>query len=253
MLFENKVTPALGGDSFQEYGVLDRARRVLEYVINLGDATKTALTEQAIWVATSVHLEQKPRPDGEPYLGHVFRVAERIALEYGSTSVEVILAAILHDTVEDQPEALINMLDVSTLSTTRSQREHALKCIAHAFGDEVSSLVGSLTNPSGEYSTTEEKNAAYVAHIAEIIQDPRVALIKLADFSDNGLRLHLVKDPARREKLSRKYLPVVTLFKERIASIDNTLLAEENKRTILQRLEKAEGEIKAYLLNPQKI
>jgi (p)ppGpp synthase/HD superfamily hydrolase len=61
--------------------------------------------QDAMVLALEIHKNQRPRPDG-PYLYHILRVINRIVEEYMITDPELVIAALLHDSVEDQAEKL---------------------------------------------------------------------------------------------------------------------------------------------------
>src|SRR5262245_39376058 len=60
-----------------------------------------ARLEEALELAARLHRHQ--RRVREPYLNHLLRVAIRIIHYYGVTDVDIIIAALLHDSVEDHP------------------------------------------------------------------------------------------------------------------------------------------------------
>ena len=57
--------------------------------------------EQVKELATRLHGDQKRKYSGDPYVSHTFRVAD-IVKEYGGDDA-MIMAAILHDVLEDTP------------------------------------------------------------------------------------------------------------------------------------------------------
>jgi len=62
----------------------------------------TAALLEALLFASAMHKSQTRKGvDGEPYVNHVIQVAELLARVGGIVDVEVLQAAILHDTVED--------------------------------------------------------------------------------------------------------------------------------------------------------
>jgi (p)ppGpp synthase/HD superfamily hydrolase len=53
-----------------------------------------------------LHLEQAPRPDGTPYIEHPLAVASQILEAMAHKDPDVVVAALLHDAVEDQTARL---------------------------------------------------------------------------------------------------------------------------------------------------
>src|SRR5262245_36504120 len=79
----------------------------------------------ALDLAARLHADQ--RRVREPYLNHLLRVAIRIIHYYGVRDVDVIVAALLHDSAEDQAERLAGEADT----------DKALAKLAELFGPRV--------------------------------------------------------------------------------------------------------------------
>ena len=71
--------------------------------------TSEAHIHDALGVMLDAHCEQKGRQSGEDYAQHPLEVALHVIEQFGATSPEVIIAALLHDTVEDQARKLVAM------------------------------------------------------------------------------------------------------------------------------------------------
>ncbi len=119
-----------------------------------------ALIEKAVRYAADQHQDQK-RKDGSPYIIHPLAVAEIVA-EIG-LDTDAILAAILHDCIEDT-------------SSTFDE-------IAKEFGLVVAELVEGVTKLTRvEYSTLEEQQMENLRKMfMAMSKDIRVILIKIAD------------------------------------------------------------------------
>lgn len=204
---------------------------------------------KALDLAMEIHSDQKPRPDGS-YINHILRVSTRIVEEYGIKDLELVIAALLHDSVEDQSEKLASRINGGEKA---SEREKALLFINDNFGKRVENIVFKLTNLEHEDKniSQDQKNKVYLKHVKEAIEDLDVLPIKLADFSDNALNLESVKETEKRLKLSHKYLPVIEVFieklertqdvfnPEKIAEIkNNLLLGIENTKDFINNQEK---------------
>ena len=189
--------------------------------------------EEALYLALEIHGDQKPRPDG-PYIDHILRVSSRLINEYGIKDIELVIAALLHDSVEDQAKKLALLVENSD---SISEREKALFFVKNKFGERVAKIVSKLSNPEPETEgmSAIEKNNIYKEHVKEAIEDSDVFPIKLSDFSDNALNLEAVNDPSRRLKLSKKYLPVMEVFIERLKSAQN-ILSKEKITSMTNRL-----------------
>ncbi|MEI7765467.1 MAG: HD domain-containing protein [bacterium] len=206
--------------------------------------------KEALSLALEIHKDQKPRPDG-PYVNHILRVSNRIVEEYGIKDPELVIAAALHDSVEDQAKKLANLVNNTEAI---SEREKALLFIKNTFGERVEKIVSKLSNPEPESEglSPEKKNLIYKEHVKEAIEDSDVFPIKLSDFSDNALNLEAVGDPTRRLKLSKKYLPVIEVFVDRIERAQD-ILSPEKITEMKNRLLSAIEDIKNFIKNQENI
>ncbi|WP_176458275.1 HD domain-containing protein [Rhodococcus sp. WWJCD1] len=169
----------------------------------------------ALELATAAHLSQKRIGRAaypvDPYIVHPLRNVLRL-IRLGCTDTDVLSATALHDTVEDQPREIVSILDESRL-TDGSNQQTALDLITENFNAETSRLVAAVTNPPTDAVLSKaEKNAAYAAHVADVIKDPKVFLVKFADFVDNAGSVQYLEDDAKRTKLAAKYAPAVAVF-----------------------------------------
>lgn len=142
---------------------------------------------EAFELADAAHAAQK-RSSGEPYIMHPLAVADIIAgLEM---DVESIIAALLHDVVEDT--------------------EYTLEDIEMLFGKDVAFLVDGVTKLSQiDYKTKEEQQLeSYRKMFLAMAKDVRVVVIKLADRLHNMRTLGSVNE----EKQKRKARETLEIF-----------------------------------------
>lgn len=196
------TTEDLSGERHQ--GTRERLRRLDQAVSGFESADRTRIGEAAS-LMVALHYDQADRPDGSPYVDHPLDVALTGILEFGFGDGDYVVAALLHDSVEDQPQKLAG-------ESEDEASVAALRELTRRFGPRVANLVAHVTNPDWETTDRDEKNRLYREHFRQITAaDPLAFAIKLADFSTNALRLDAVKetDPARYDKLRRKYCPVI--------------------------------------------
>ena len=136
----------------------------------------TTIVDIARRLAEQHHAGQVDKA-GEPYLGHVLRVADRVAA-HGPVAVA---AALLHDVIEDTAAGTDDLA-------------------AAGIPDAVIEVVLLLTKTEGPLD----------AYYARIRAHPVAVVVKLADVADNSdpARLGLL-DAATRERLERKYAKAV--------------------------------------------
>ncbi|MCW2937920.1 MAG: (p)ppGpp synthetase SpoT/RelA [Actinomycetia bacterium] len=147
---------------------------------------------RAYAVAERMHRGQT-RKSGAPYITHPLAVATILAaLGMDATTL---VAALLHDTVEDTPY---------TLGQVRAE-----------FGDEVAVLVDGVTKLDGERWGDRAEAETFRKIVLAAAADLRVLVIKLADRLHN-LRTLGFKEPKGRERIARASLELLVPFAERL-------------------------------------
>lgn len=200
-------------------------------------------TELAIATAAWAHREQRRLIRGDlprtTYIEHPLRNAARV-LRWGVTSEPIVLACILHDTVEDAAFELADLFGDGAGGDEGAAREIVLRQFAAAFGERVAELVRALSNPLRTESLGEDDaHRAYREHVVDVVADPEVAVCKLADLVDNALSLHHTGSPGdpRTARLARKYAPVLEVLRERVAAQDvRDLLSADGYRAVTEAL-----------------
>ena len=125
-------------------------------------------------LATKAHGEQKRKYSGDPYVTHTFRVADTVE-KYGG-DVAQIMAAILHDVLEDTPMSENELwMELLTIVDTH-------------IANDVIKLVRELTDvyttenfPDFNRKARKEMESMRMGNIS-----PRSQTIKYADLLDNG-------------------------------------------------------------------
>lgn len=124
--------------------------------------------DDALLFASNLHRNQIRKGSGIPYVAHLLSVAG-IALEYGADEEEAI-AALLHDTIEDQAND-----DVEGLKSR----------LRETFGTKVLAIVEACTDaeaiPKPPWQRRKEQ---YIAHLAEA--SPSVLLVSVSDKLHNA-------------------------------------------------------------------
>ncbi|WP_089154242.1 HD domain-containing protein [Micromonospora sp. NBS 11-29] len=215
-----------------EPGLLARFR--LE-IAAFDDAARDRLTE-ALDLAADLHRDD--RRVREPYLNHLLRVAIRMMHHYQVRDVDVIVAGLLHDAVEDHPTELAGGSAGAEVTAA------ALATLATRFGPRVARLVEAVTNPA--YDPGRDRHTQYREHVAASLdREPWARVIKVSDFTDNGVGvIHTVGPKVAR--LAAKYRPLVPVFRDLIARTD-TPLSPPVKQHIFAQLDLAEERFTAIL------
>lgn len=131
----------------------------------LNDSFKTAEIEEqlrnAYEFAFDAHIEQRRKTTGEPFIIHPVTVALIVANEIG-LGVKSVVAALLHDVVEDT--------------------DYSLETIQSRFGGDTADIVAGLTKITNVYNARSNVQAeTFKKMLLSIKGDPRVVFIKLAD------------------------------------------------------------------------
>ncbi|WP_242422276.1 RelA/SpoT family protein, partial [Frankia torreyi] len=146
----------------------------------------------AYGVAERLHAGQMRR-SGDPYISHPLAVTEALA-ELG-VDTTTLIAALLHDTVEDTG--------------------YTLDSVAEEFGGEVANLVDGVTKLDkmrfGEAAEAETLRKLIVA----LARDYRVLVIKIADRLHNMRTLDFMSPP-KRVKISRVTLEILAPLAHRL-------------------------------------
>jgi HD domain-containing protein len=190
--------------------------------------------ERALELAARLHAGD--RRDREPYVNHLLRVAIRIMSHYGVHDADVVCAALLHDAVEDHAADLAAGGGGAELAGAGATQLAALAVLAAEFGPRVAELVGAVTNPV--WVPDRDQDEQYREHVAASLREnPWARIIKVSDFTDNGVGLIHTTGP-RLHRLADKYAPLVPILRELIARPDTPLDATV-KEHILGQIERA--------------
>jgi len=157
-------------------------------------AEQVARIRKAYLIGAEAHSGQT-RKSGEPYITHPVAVAGILA-DLGMDA-ETIIAAILHDTLEDTP-----------LSREQLERE---------FGATVAALVDGVTKLDKVMFRTLQEAAAesFRKMLLAMARDLRVILIKLADRLHNMRTLAAMEASARR-RIARETLDIYAPIAQRL-------------------------------------
>lgn len=155
--------------------ILNAYRGLLRSCRQLRDREDTRQIRKAFDVAVEAHKEHR-RKSGEPYIFHPIAVA-RICTEEIGLGPTAIVAALLHDTVEDT--------------------DMTLEDIERMFGEKVRTIIDGLTKIDDVFDHSQSIQAEnFRKMLLTLSDDVRVILIKLAD------RLHNMRtlDAMKKEK-----------------------------------------------------
>ena len=189
---------------------------------------------QAAEFGASAHKGQT-RLSGEPYIAHPVAAAAILADLHLDT--DTIIAAILHDVIEDTP-------------TPKDQ-------LAQRFGADVAEIVDGVTKLDQiKFKSREEAQAeSFRKMLLAMVRDLRVVLVKLADRTHN-MRTIEAMAVTRRRAIARETLEIYAPIAERLGLYDLKLELEDlgfaalypQRYRVLERaLKRARGNQKEFL------
>ena len=165
------------------------AKNIEEFVVEKGERVLYALK-----LAEEIHIDDRRKTTGEPYINHCVAVAS--ILESWGVDEDEVVAGLLHDTVEDHPDKI------------------NLKVIKNLFGERVAFLVDGVTklkSKTGEKSEFETLRKV----TRESLIDPGVARIKLSDRIHNMVTMDGMKPETQKKKAKETlavYAPLAESF-----------------------------------------
>jgi len=196
------------------------------------------LLKQAYVVAKNAHDGQM-RSSGDPYITHPVAVALNLAQM--NLDHETLMAALLHDVIEDTP-------------VTKDE-------LAELFGHTVAELVEGVSKLDKlTFDNKEEMQAEnFRKMVLAMVQDIRVILIKLADRTHNMRTLGALR-PDKRRRIARETLEIYAPIANRLGihDIKNELellgfqaLYPMRSRALKSAVSSARGNRKAIINNIQ--
>src|SRR5688500_7152048 len=185
---QHAVRPEPADDAVPEY--MRALERAASY---LGEDQRRQL--RRAWVVGAAAHAGQTRRSGEPYITHP--VAGAGVLAEKKVDVETLIAAILHDTVEDTPLTLADLAD--------------------EFGDTVAELADGATKLEKLQFQDRREAAAesFRKMLLAMARDLRVILIKLADRLHN-MRTLGAQTAEARERIARETLEIYAPIAQRL-------------------------------------
>ncbi len=200
------------------------------------DHDKIAKISQAYAVAATAH-EKQIRQTGDPYIIHPIAVARILAAQ--RMDFETIMAALLHDVLED----------------TNVDKES----LAKEFGQTVAEMVDGVSKLTQiHFESREEAQAEnFRKMLLAMTKDIRVILIKLADRLHNMRTIDALQ-PERRRRISRETLEIYAPIANRLGmhnirvefeDLGFSALYPQRCRVLKARVRKARGNRKQIFKN----
>lgn len=198
--------------------------------------------EDAILVAADLHDGQHRISDGVkvPYFLHPLAVAEK-AKDFSYADDEVVIAAVLHDTVEDcAPKIIPGHLH------PEERRKQAVDAIRKNWGKRVANAVDKLSNDPPEKGVSKQQSRKhYQDHVYQSVMkgsDPIVFIVKFSDFLDNAGRIDPTF-PQRARHFYAKYHPLVRTFRKALSKFSKVASDKADYASIEKELDRVEADL----------
>ncbi len=184
---------SLGDLPALSHTIVDEARDNLLRSIYYLPVAERSVVMQACVFGDKAHIKDV-RKSGEPYITHPIAVADILA--GFRLDKDTLVAAILHDTVEDTDTTLEQVSDL--------------------FGETVARLVDGVTKlKSSKTNKQAGKAATFTKIINATLSDPRVLIIKLSDRLHNMSTMDAVREEKQKSTAKETldfYIPLARLF-----------------------------------------
>jgi GTP pyrophosphokinase len=160
----------------EEQEILSQLEELIESCPKCQSEENRKLISKAFKLAHNAHKGMR-RKSGEPYIFHPIAVA-RIAAEEIGLGAKGVVAALLHDVVEDT--------------------DYTVEDIEKIFNPKIAAIVDGLTKLEGVFDQTQSKQAEnFRKLLLSMVEDVRVILIKLADRLHNMRTLQSMPENKR--------------------------------------------------------
>jgi (p)ppGpp synthase/HD superfamily hydrolase len=175
--------------SIDDFAKLGFTRLLKPFENSIGDIMKIT---RAFSIAIQVHSGQLKRGNKvEPYINHPLRVALILTEELHEYDIDLICAAILHDT--------LSRVEKGNSENNAGRKRASLEVrLKDGFGERVYGIVNTLAKPSAKSEDKERVLGEYFRNIAVGSEDVRY--IKLADRLDN---IRSLKNATQKDKVLR--------------------------------------------------
>lgn len=230
---------------------MDGTLLVFSIINEVNDEDKVVISD-ACMLASYLHRNTPRKGRGmmpvDYYITHPLRNTLRL-IRLGVLDVNVLVASILHDTVEDCSKEILALAGVSCEGLNFDELvAAALRILAGRYNETVATLLAGVTNPEmPKHLAWQEKHKLYRAHVLAVIPDELVFLIKVSDIMDNAGSLHHTakEHPDMCRKLAHKYLPLIPALLERLE--ETTVFEAFAKGTVKQQLLKIQKRLTELL------
>ncbi|WP_020538336.1 RelA/SpoT family protein [Lewinella cohaerens] len=208
-------------------------RHLLRSIKSDMDETDQKNIRGAYELAVEAHAAQR-RKSGEPYILHPIAVARICAEEIG-LGPTAIVAALLHDVVEDTDITLTDLQD--------------------QFGPQITKMVDGLTKLDGAYNSDSPQAENFKKVLSTLVEDVRIVLIKMADRLHN-MRTLGAMPPHKQLKIAAEtsyiYAPLahrlgLYAFRTEFLDLCMKITDAEDYFSIAQKLQETKSSREAYI------
>lgn len=218
----------------------------------------TQKISHAIELATYLHRNDTRSNRGKfettPYIEHPLRNTLRL-MRYGCTKESILIATVLHDTVEDHAFEISAEYCHKSTTNENEARENSFNYIKEKFGPEVEHIVRNMSNPISDNGiSVSDKHKNYAYHVIDAIKNPHVMSSKFSDYVDNAVGLYHNAPHMKPESVSKKakkYSLLYAPFKNALTnfSASELSISEEGKQEMLRHLEAGHKRLQKLIID----
>ncbi len=212
-------------------------KRIDKEISDFRESVKSSFGEQdfekiseALDMMLYLHCEQEDRMDSRPYIIHPLEAASDLVNKLEIEDEDLVIAALLHDSVEDQSRRIIEKFsdeNAGELSAEELQSK-AFDVIGKKYGIKVKDIVKGMTNPNFA-------KVLSIEHIKEAIKKPDVFVVKLSDFMRNAG--NIPQHEPTRINFIKRYIPAIRdVFIPALEAMDESHLLYKKRDALLSEL-----------------
>jgi len=232
-------------DPGPEYSIktqeLSALKNALYEVASHWDEFHRQQLNRAIVLAETLHADDRHKD--MPYIYHVSRAAVRVAWYLEVDDPDVIIATLLHDSVEDHAAELVGHGQGVEDCTPQELQVAGLQVLEVMFSRRSAIIIAAVTNPPSEQQpdSYEDKLRAYAEKVRAAVVTSEGWLVKFADWCDNGLGIiHDIEGQGgKHAHFKRKYGMVLPILEARFYEDDiQSMLSEPAKAYVRRQFER---------------
>jgi len=219
--------------------------RLFDDIILIGEGlgwTETQLTSVSMAYDIAGYLHDGDTHRDKPYVYHLLRNASRILKRLNLKNPELIIATLLHDSVEDHSDIILEG-EPSVSQDEKIRQEQALEFMEQVIPVSSTRILRGMTVPAMPVNkkdmSKKERLELYVKHVQASVKDIDVWVCKFVDWVDNGVGIVNAEAEIKPSKIrhrKEKYSMVQTILEVRYYQTDVQELLDDDAKEYVERM-----------------